>query len=42
ALAAGAQLPQDIAPERLRHALDTLVRDGLVQETGGVAALTAG
>jgi A/G-specific adenine glycosylase len=42
ALAAGAQLPQDIAPERLRHALDTLVRDGLVQETGGAAALTAG
>jgi A/G-specific adenine glycosylase len=40
ALAAGEGLPQDIAADRLRHGLDGLVRDGLVQETGEGAALS--
>jgi A/G-specific adenine glycosylase len=42
ALAAGEALPSDIDPGRLRCALDGLVRDGLVQECGGVAALATG
>jgi A/G-specific adenine glycosylase len=38
ALAAGGQLPA-IDPARLEHALDGLVRDGLVQRDGAVVRL---
>lgn len=42
ALAAGNPPPADIDPVRLRQALDGLVRDGLVHEHGGTAALATG
>ena len=41
ALAAGEPLPAGIAPERLDHALDGLVRDGLVTRAGGAFTLAA-
>jgi A/G-specific adenine glycosylase len=42
ALAVGAELPRDIDPARLRRAVASLVRDGLVEEDGTRVVLAGG